>query len=865
MTYSVSLLFRDAVGHITAELCPEGNVHSDCTHISVKNGRITLNSDDVTLGFGAASICTVRCDKFAFSFFWRDISSVSPVWIEEYGVAVIPSSDPRDYREVVRDITSAAGKSELEKLESDPEESFEACTDGLRRLECPTWLGISRDIRMFEIGVRNYCGEIWDTIQPFMHYPKLVLEDLGNEPVNYRFMTGRGIGPENSVKRFLEDGVLPVLNSVHTDNGIEYHTQYFATLETGALRAENIIGTDMFVADACGAGCTFTSEQQRLVDERTEQDKIRCEKETVVLYIRVIAKNNGPTPRYSFVKLPDPFPHRSFEAPHISELPKYDSKTGFGILGSGRVYLLAELEGAPCPTEELSVLIPAHSQITYIFKLPHMPLSHERAKALASQRYDLRLEECRRFWYAKLDSAAKINLPERMLTDRIRAGLLHIELGYFGTEPASPVVPSAGVYTAIGSESSPGIQFLDSMGLSGLAERSLEFFLQKQHDDGFMQNLGGYMLETGFVLWSMGEHYLYTRDDAWAKRIADKVSLACEYQLRWRERNFSEELRSHGYGMIDGKVADPNDFFHSFMLNSGAYAGLRGSSILLKNVSPELSEKYSEEAFRLRLDIMDTLRQSIAEAPVIPLGNGRWIPSFSPWAEHRGAISLYNDGGRWYSCACNMIRDILGVEYLPLHGVLSPDDPICGFMENFFAEFICSRNVAFSQPYYSPHPYLNLRRGHIRAFLKEFYTACAALADRDTYSFYEHFWHCSVHKLHEECWFLMRCRWMLWTEADDTLMITPGIPARWITPGCRISVRDARCYFGKLSFEIDVRDDSTVSVYVALEGAPPPKITVRLPKNDTPLRQSSMGLWDAEVQTVMLSHFDGHAEFEVKP
>ena len=595
-----------------------------------------------------------------------------------------------------------------------------------------------------------------------------------------------------------------------------------------------------------------------------QADRLRCEKETVVLYIRVEAVNDGDTPRYSFVKLPDPLPHRAFETPDF-EPPHYDPATGFGLLSSGRVYLVARLEGKPCPAEELSVLVPARSKITYTFMIPHLPLSPERAQALSGRNYGARLDECRRFWRAKLDGAARIELPERALTERIRAGLLHIELGYFGSEPDAPVVPSAGVYTAIGSESSPGIQFLDSLGRSRLAERALDFFLEKQHPDGFMQNLSGYMLETGFVLWSMGEHYLYTRDERWASRVAEKVRLACEYQLRWRERNLDEGLRLHGYGMIDGKVADPNDFYHSYMLNSGAYAGLRGAAALLQNVAPELSRRYAAEAEALRRDILASLTQGLREAPVIPLGNGRWIPSFAPWTEHRGAISLYSDGGRWYSCACSVIRDILGVEYLPLHGVLDPSDPVCGFMENFFAESICSRNVAFSQPYYSPHPYLNLRRGHIKAFLKEFYTACAALADRETYSFYEHFWHCSVHKLHEEAWFLMRCRWMLYTEAGRELLITPGIPRRWLEPGKRISVRDARCHFGALSFEIAVKDNGGVSVTLSLEGETPERMRVRLPVHGLRLRRSSLGEWDEKNESVILTDFDGCARFEVTP
>ena len=82
-----------------------------------------------------------------------------------------------------------------------------------------------------------------------------------------------------------------------------------------------------------------------------------------------------------------------------------------------------------------------------------------------------------------------------------------------GREPDGPVLATIGWYAPIGSESSPIIQFFDSMGWHKLAERSLEFFLDRQREDGFIQNFGGYQLETGPALWTMGEHYRYTRDD----------------------------------------------------------------------------------------------------------------------------------------------------------------------------------------------------------------------------------------------------------------------------------------------------------------------------------------------------------------
>ena len=124
------------------------------------------------------------------------------------------------------------------------------------------------------------------------------------------------------------------------------------------------------------------------------------------------------------------------------------------------------------------------------------------------------------------------------------------------------------------------------MGWHRLAERSLNFFLDRQHADGFIQNFGGYQLETGPALWTMGEHYRYTRDDAWVRRIQPKLLKACEYLLAWRGRNKKPALRGKGYGLLDGKVADPEDYFHSFMLNGLSYLGILRVSEMLRRVAP---------------------------------------------------------------------------------------------------------------------------------------------------------------------------------------------------------------------------------------------------------------------------------------
>ncbi len=200
-----------------------------------------------------------------------------------------------------------------------------------------------------------------------------------------------------------------------------------------------------------------------------------------------------------------------------------------------------------------------------------------------------------------------------------------------------------------GSESSPIIQFFDTMAWHKLAERSLQYFIEKQHEDGFIQNFGGYMLETGATLWTMGEHFRYTKDTKWVKKIKPSILKAVNYLSKWIEKNKRDELTGNGYGMIDGKVADPEDPYHAFMLNGYAYLGLQRASEMLEAIKDGASKEIKRMAEELKENTRKSFFSSMARSPVVPLGDRTWVPSCPPWPEDDGLLVQYINGGKWYT------------------------------------------------------------------------------------------------------------------------------------------------------------------------------------------------------------------------
>ncbi|MCZ2146579.1 MAG: hypothetical protein LC126_02250 [Bryobacterales bacterium] len=762
-----------------------------------------------------AAIVTVKTSSNPFSFFLRDVRKDQPVWIPEYGVAATEAPDTRTYDQIQDAIRARGLQSKLEAMSAGPEADFESAAANTRSLMCQTWLGLSRDIRIFAVSERL------DWIQPRLHGYETPLPEAEGKPTRYNFLMGRGWGAADKITRRLEDGVLPILRGTLVDDDITYDMTAFVALESRPLTRENVRGTHFLAADGYGHGHMFTKQQE--AEREALLPAEMNQPEETVLFVRIAAVNTAAVRRYAFFKNPFPAAIRDYG---------FDGGNGFGVYKSGRVFVVSLLNGMPLPEEETAVDLEPGQAAVMEFRLPNRPISRERAVALRGAAFDQRHLECRDYWQRKLSAAAQISLPEKRITEMLRAGLLHLDLITYGREPEGTLTSTIGVYSAIGSESSPIIQFMDSMGWHDTARRALMYFLDKQHDDGFIQNFGGYMLETGAALWSLGEHYRYTRDEAWVRQIAPKLIKACEYLHNWRARNLREDLRGRGYGMLEGKTADPEDPFHSFMLNGYAYLGMARAAEMLGKVDPAQSERWRREASELKNDIRSALFEVMGRSPVIPLANGAWTPTAPPWVEYRGPLSLFADGGKWFTHGSMVSRDsLLGPIYLIFQEVIEPNETAATFLLNFHNDLMTMRNVAFSQPYYSRHPISHLRRGEVKPFLMAYYNTMSSLADRQTYTFWEHYFGASPHKTHEEGWFLMDTRWMLYSERGPGIDLLPGIPRAYLENGKRIELSKVATYFGPLSLRVNsALDQGRIEAVVECPGDRKPSfVELRVP------------------------------------
>ena len=257
--------------------------------------RLNVHLKGSARRFGQGStIVTVAVEKNPFSFFLRDVNRQYPIYIPAYGVVVTTEDDSRSYGDVAEDVQSRRLQTNLQRIDSEPEETYEAAAQNTRRLSCETWLGVSRDIRIFSINPRL------ESVQPRFHGIEISLPEAKGQPVRYDFLMGRGWGAVEGISRRLEDGVLPILRGRLADEDITYDLTAFVTLESKPLSPHTLRGTHYLVADGHGRGHTFSKEQQQLFESLLKEE-LNQDEETV-LFLRIQATNTAPVPRYAFFR-----------------------------------------------------------------------------------------------------------------------------------------------------------------------------------------------------------------------------------------------------------------------------------------------------------------------------------------------------------------------------------------------------------------------------------------------------------------------------------------------------------------------------------------------------------------------------------
>jgi hypothetical protein len=293
--------------------------------------------------------------------------------------------------------------------------------------------------------------------------------------------------------------------------------------------------------------------------------------------------------------------------------------------------------------------------------------------------------------------------------------------------------------------------------------------------------------------------------------------------------------------MPAGHLEDNPEWRYWFAVNAHAYGGLKGIADVLAEIGHPDAARLAEEAATYRADIRRAARRALAEAPVVQLLDGTYIPRVPTRAGLRG-----REWG-WFREAA------YGALHLCESNVFDPNEPEMTWVlkdleDNLFVSRDWGRPVDLEKFWFT-HGGASiqtnlmdlaidyLRRGQVKHGLRALFNNFGSQTYTDVRCFTEHpvteLGHGigPFYKSSDEAKALVWLRAFLIREEGEVLHLAPGAPRAYFATGQRFGVREMATYFGSLTYRIAAEADRVLATISTPERRPPAAIAlhIRLP------------------------------------
>lgn len=396
------------------------------------------------------------------------------------------------------------------------------------------------------------------------------------------------------------------------------------------------------------------------------------------------------------------------------------------------------------------------------------------------------------------ESGMQVFTPEKRVNDAWRTWLMY---SFLNVDKVGKVYePHDGVsfYEEVyGYSAALYCNGLDMWGRHAEAQRYLESLLTFQKPDGsLVVNFG--LPDMGTTLYAIADHYRYTRDSAWVRRMAPRMVRMC----RWLTSHRDVQAQGAAHGLIRFRpycdFAEPTV---NYTGNTSCCVGMEEAARALASVGLKSeSAEIARAAAGFRRDILASMdhsiihRDGIAILPIEPLTHRILMDSGYRADDYYGLIALG-------MLECGFFR---------------PDDPRAQIIVRFLEQrggltlSMCRFRGTTIDHAYSYGYWLNcLQMGKIERALLGFYGSLAYGMSRDTYSGVEvtdlatgNNERTEPH-LYSATQQLRLLRMMLVREEGDTLVLGGGIPRAWLAPGKVVRVDRAPTPWGEVSYKLE--------------------------------------------------------------
>lgn len=745
----------------------------------------------------------------AFSVYLDDLAQEGGISVRDVGAIV---------RLAGRDVPAMRGKTVLQRIAELPEQSFEHAMQAMpAKAPEAAHLGAPNMRQEFTIGPT---GDIF--LKPgALRSPG---KDMDRRPwngsqVHYAISTGQRPDGERKVKRELEEGWLPVMQTRWRTGEIEYRQSALATLLRG---------------DIATAEYQMRGDETMVLLDRIEMTNASQQEETASIWIEISSTAK--------VRLDDGLmllEKASDEKPHEGLTPMRGKiETG----GRGKLELLRDFGGkAGRDLLRYTLALKPGEKHAIDLAIPYVELLEKaELSALEQIQFAPKHDGVVGYWKRRLAEGMSYQVPDSTLNHLFKANFWHV-LSSTDRDPASGLYQHGAStigYANYPNESCMVIQSLEMRGEHHEAANLLEPYLagqgKKPLPGNFKSKEGvfysamptesrdpytaqGYNMHHGWVLWTLAEHYRWTGDKQWLARVAPQLVAGCDWISR--ERQATKQRTPDGkkvpeWGLAPaGDLEDVDEYLYWYATNGYFWAGMDAAAKVLGEIGHPDAGRLSREAEEYRTDILASLQVAVAHAPAVKLRDGSYVP----YVPQRVDVSTHLKEG-W-------IRETL---YPTLHladvGLLPRDHPFVTWqLEDLEDNLFLSKESGYAikdfdarffdfggftmQPDLLPNATVYLRRDQIKPFLRSTFNMGAASLYPDVMCFAE--WVPEfgkgagpLYKTPDESKFIQFLRDMLVFEDGPVLKLGAGVPLAWMEDGKRVKVQRAETLFGKIDLEI---------------------------------------------------------------
>jgi hypothetical protein len=773
------------------------------THIQAD---CSVNSDPNTFD---RTLITVRNGKDEFTFAVDDLKD-GPLFLPNFGVAVLPAEDKRDYAAIASNQESLHAKTLYDRVRELPEQSWRAALDGMppkkSRIYFPLGLdgGRERFLLQADGTVRFRLNDNYLEARPGADTPRLKLEAA---PVSVSF----GSYPQPTTRN-LQESTLPICETTWETNGLKTIQTSFVTGLHGTQTTGPVPPADTLVVLLARFVFTNSSAQEQ----------------TAVLPLNCFA---GET-----------------------QQPLRADDKGFVWLGEN---LRGEILADSAPNLDHDTLVwswklPPGEANTVVVKLPYVVLAGQTEReALSRLDFERERRAVAGYWRRRMDQGTQLISPEPVLNDFFRADASHLLINC-ELEPNSArrfARVGSFSYGAYGNESCMMVVDLDRRGYHQEAQECLDAWLHYQGTVGLPGDFsskegilygaggyesGGYNQHHGWILWMMAEHYRFTRDTAWLKSAAPGILAAADWIIRETKRTADRNELERGL-LPAGSLEDIGDWWTWLSTSCYTWRGLDSAAWALEQIHHTEAKRVRQAADAYHTNLLANFQKAAARSPVVRLRDGTAVPHIPSYVERRG---------RSFGWICETLE---GGMHLLITGALDAQSPQAEWiLKDYEDNLFLSNQYGYTLDEFDKYwfgrggmsmqacllldvePYLH--RDDVKNALRAMFNAIAVSHFPDVHMNTEHAlpemgdWRGDHFKSSDES---NACGWLrqiFVREENDGLLLGQAVPREWLKPGQNCGLKNARTYFGPMSI-LYTGKDHQITALVELPQRNPPKRT----------------------------------------